>query len=391
VEIARAHGYLDLLTRVARMVRPTFAMSRVSGVLVREALEEVLRIAKEGPNAERVLALSQLACITPYADDLPRSKQLSAEALALARQLGERSSLFEALRSRLYALSGPDDIDELHSVVNEVIQLDQDRPTMKSIEAYSARAGACLYRGDTAAAIQALEAMGSLARQVRLPGPIYYADRQRAQRAFLAGDFSAAQAALPDLDARCARLGLNHAEVFVDVLRTLILIERDGVESLDPEWLNFPRFTFEPPPYVRARQVRGAAELGRRDAGLAGLDAIAAQRFQDLPKDISYLNVLANISLAAVAFSDRERAEQLYALLAPYPHHSTPDPLLFDEGSVSRYLALLAACLGRHEQVEAHFEEALNLNRRMRRRSQVARTLLDYADWRSRERAGARP
>jgi hypothetical protein len=81
VELARQHGYGDLLMRAARMPRPTFAMSRIPDALTRYALDEALRIAQAGPNSQRIIALSQLACLPPYADDMQRSKSLSEEAV----------------------------------------------------------------------------------------------------------------------------------------------------------------------------------------------------------------------------------------------------------------------------------------------------------------------
>jgi uncharacterized protein YfaS (alpha-2-macroglobulin family) len=59
--------------------------------------------------------------------------------------------------------------------------------------------------------------------------------------------------------------------------------------------------------------------------------------------------------------------------------------LLFDEGAVSRYLGLLAASLGWDARVEEHFENALALNRQMRRANQIAWTCYDYASWLSRQ------
>jgi DNA-binding winged helix-turn-helix (wHTH) protein/tetratricopeptide (TPR) repeat protein len=387
IELSRQHGYGDLLMRAARMLRPTFAMSRVPDSLARAALDEVLRIAQDGPNSQRIVALSQLACLPPYADDMQRSKRLSEEALELARQFGERPSLFEALRSRLYSLSGPDDIEALLAIADEIIELDRERPTIKSTDAYIARIGAFMYRGEHAAAGQAVEMLGQAAHELRLPEAIWYYDLQIANRAFMFGDFAAAEAAGPELAKRSARLGLSYGKPFLAALASVIAIERDGLEAF---MTGFDQSVLvelgpNPPRYIRARFIRRSAERGRCDLALQGLDAFAAQGLEAIPRDIGYLNTLANISLAVVLLGDRERAEQLYTLLAPYPRHNTPDVLLFDEGAVSRYLGLLAASLGWDARVEEHFENALALNRQMRRANQIAWTCYDYASWLSRQ------
>jgi hypothetical protein len=358
-------------------------MSSVPDPLVRNALEEVLKISSDGPNAQRILALSQLACVPPYANDMQRSKQLSGRALELALSLGEPSSLSAALRSRLYSLSGPDDTDAVLAVAAEILERERDRPTVMSIEAYTARLGAVLYRGESVAAEQALEAVGEAARHLHLPEVIWYYDRQKAQQRFLTGDLAAAQAACADLRSRATRMGLGYGAVFIDMFQFQLNVEQHGLQAI-VKGLDLSAIAADGPnllPNIRASRVRGAAELGRRESANAGLNALAAQGFEDIPRGIGYLNTLTNIALAVVELSDLERAERIYALLEPYARFNTPDALLLDQGSVSRYLALLAVCLGRDERVEAHFEEALAMNRRMNRPLLVAHTCYEHARW----------
>ena len=107
VEIAQQHGYADLLVRSARALRPTHAVGGVPDRLARSALEQVLRITGERPCPERVSALSQLACVPPYALDLQRSDQLSAEAVAMARQLGDVPALLRVTLGAALLALGP--------------------------------------------------------------------------------------------------------------------------------------------------------------------------------------------------------------------------------------------------------------------------------------------
>ena len=92
------------------------------------------------------------------------------------------------------------------------------------------------------------------------------------------------------------------------------------------------------------------------------LERVSADDFAGVPKDIGYLNTLVNLGLVAIALGDRARAECLYGLLAPYPHHNAPTKLLYYEGSVSHYLALLAEFLGERPRAQSHFDDALAMN-----------------------------
>jgi DNA-binding winged helix-turn-helix (wHTH) protein len=382
-ELARQHGYAELLLRAARVLRPTYAMAAIPDPFVREALEEVLRIAPEGPGEQRIGALSQLACVPPYATDMRRSKELSGRALELARQLGERASLFEALRSRLYSLSGPDDIDALLAVTDEILALERDRAGWMSGEAYGARFAAFVHRGDLVEADGALAALGQTARQLRLPEAIWYHDRLSAQRRARDGDFAAAETACNELRARSQRMGLSYGATFTDIVRGALLFERRGVAAWGEGWdfTALLRGGAAQAPTQRAHLARSAARVGQLEPAQATLDSMAAHGFELIPKDISYLNTLACLATAAVILDDRPRAERLYELLSPYPEHNTPDGMLFYEGSVSHYLAELAACVGRDDRVAAHFETALVMNQRLGQRPQLARTRLAYARW----------
>jgi len=389
-EIARQHRFSDLVVRGVRALRPTPAMGSLPDPLVRDALENVLQATAEPADEPRIRALAQLACVPPYATDMARSKQMSAEALELARKAGGRSLLLEVLCARLYSLSGPDDIDALLATANEVLEANDGRPTPTSIEAHCARAGALIYRGEIAAADQAFEIVGRMSSELRLQEGLWYCRRQAAQRRFLEGRFDVAAAECAELRAQGARLGLYYSRWFTSVLTRSIAVERGrneaGAAAYDFSMLTGPAADVHV--NVKAQMTRAAAELGRMDVARAGVDALAIIGFESFPKDIAYLNNLASVAVAVVALADRPRAEQLYALLAPYPHHNTPEPTLLYEGSVSRYLALLAACIGYRNEVEAHFEHALVMNRRIGQRAMLARTCFDYASWLSGRRVG---
>jgi DNA-binding winged helix-turn-helix (wHTH) protein len=392
LELAREHGYGDLLVHGTRALRPTFTMARVPDARVRDALEEALRTAQPGANEQRIYALSQLSCVPPYADEMQRSKELSGRALELARDLGERGPMFQALCARLYSLSGPDDISALLVAADELLELDRERISWNSLEAYSARLGALMYRGESAAIDRTIEAFGRTAHELRLPEAIWFYERQRAQRQFLRGDFAAAQLACEELQAHSTRMRLSYGEPFVQTLRMQLTMEQRGLAVFAAATPGMPPLSDTPNlrPQVRARYMRVAAELGNLQSAKAGFDVLVAQGLETIPKEICYLNTLSDIATTAILLEQRAHAEHVYALLAPYPEHNTPDQLGYDCGSASRYLASLADHLDRHDQVEAHFETALAMNRRMNRGAQVARTCRDYASWLIRKRPDAR-
>jgi len=384
-DLAREQCFTDLLLRGARVLRPSFAVSVLPDSLVQNALDDVLRLVEADDSSEaraqRVLALSHLACVPPLSFDIQQCKQLSEQALGLARELGQAPVLLEALRARLYALSGPDDTEQLLLVAEEMLQLDREQPSIMTLEAHGARSGAYAYRGEVAAAEQALAAFGRAAHEQKLLEGIWYYDRQRAQSLLLRGDFLGASAVIRELHARSQQLGLGYGSDFLAPLERRV--RHDLQQPAEPvlKESRLAQGLYDVIPCLRAQRARFAAERGELAAAKNAVDWLASQGFDTLPKEVSYLNTLVNLAIVVTKLGDLERAEQLYTLLSPYALLSTPDGYLFDDGAVSRYLALLAATLGWHERVEAHFRSALVVNRDMGRRPELARTYYDYAVW----------
>jgi tetratricopeptide (TPR) repeat protein len=362
-------------------------MSVVPDPLVRASLEEILKIAPAGPDPIRIGALSLLSCVPPYAHDMKRSSELSAEALTLARQLGRPSSLSEALRARLHSLSGPDDIEALLEVAAEMLERSKETRSWVPIEAHGARFGAMVLRGDMPAADTALRELGRVATSLRWPEAVWYHDRLQAQRRLLDGDFAEAESAGDELRARSKRMGLSYGSAFIDSQRNVLNFIRLGPVRASANWRVSVAQMFAASGGLqasyRAALVRLATDVGQMDVARRMFEDVVARDFEDVPKDIAYPNALHNLGIAATRFSDRPRVERLYGMLLPYARFNTPNNMLFYEGSASHALAVMAAELGRHEDAEGHFEEALAMNERMGTRPHLARTYFIYAQYRA--------
>lgn len=384
VEIAGRHGYTDLLLDAARIMRPTHRLGSRTDPQVCAILEDALRTLPPGAEDLRIQALSQLSWTPPYALDVERSKELSTEALALARQRGCRDSLLIALHAQLYAFSGPGDIDALLTVTEEILRSDRLPRTSTSLDALSARHAALIYRGDMVQAEATHATFGYLAREQKWPEAIWTADRLSAQRKLLEGDFAAAELLLRELGPRSRRLRLRHGAALCAVLHSALTIQRDGprVFASRSDTSHFSLAIHDAMPSVRPGIGRLCASLGQHAAAKSVLESTLGTGGFALPKEATYLNAVASLGVLAIALADRPRAARIYEELAPYPHHNTPDAVALYEGSVSFFLAGLAAFLGMHEHVARHFDDALAMNEQLGMRPQVARTYVGYARWR---------
>jgi tetratricopeptide (TPR) repeat protein len=314
---------------------------------------------------------------------MSRSKALSGEALSMARQLKSQRALHDALHARIYALSGPDDIDALLRVADELLSLPGERPAWLAGEALFASYRAHLYRCDTAKADACLRDLGREAQLQGLSEALYHHDFFLAQRAFSRGEFAESEQSFEELSARGARLNLWQAPILHSVAKMLLVNEREGMsavakaQGLDAMLAGLVTL----PPCYAATGARLAAEAGRLELARELLHQLTQHDFQRVVKDLGYVNALTNLALVAIELDDRAQARAIFERLAPYPGHNTPSGAIgFYEGAAARFLAALAAFLGEPESLVCrYYDDALTLNEQLGALPLVARTAYEYA------------
>ncbi|MGH7435219.1 MAG: ATP-binding protein, partial [Polyangiaceae bacterium] len=381
IEIARLSKFADLLSAAARKLRPSAATALVADPLALQALEEASALVTDGETSLRIRILAQLACMPPYSLSIEKSQELSAKAVALARQGDDAIDLVEALRSRLHALSGPDSIDELLAVADEIEGLEPYYKSQMRGEAELARFQGYIHKGDMHGAERALEDLGRVGRALRRPETMWHYERDKATLAFQSGRFDEAQSVFHDLFAQGRRLRLPYGKFFFMMHVLVLAYERTGfgiLQNAETEWRAHLDWAASLPSY-QAHEIRFLFEMKRTDEARQAFDAMARKGYGSITRELGYLNALAQLSVVAVGFGDRERAESLYALLRPYPSHNTPTNFGFYQGSVSYFLGLLAGLLGRARDAAGHLEEALEMNTRLGCVPQIARTQLALA------------
>jgi hypothetical protein len=316
---------------------------------------------------------------------MQRSKAMSEQALASAALSGNREVIAEALTARMYALSGPDDIDALLAASYEMLALDSEPRGWISVEAYTAQHCALMHRGDLVAADAALEALGEIAKTRGFLELRWHYERHCAQRRFLAGDFAAAKSEFVRLEAAAVRVRCGDGAALGGIHRAVLKIVTRGPRAFAPG---------ENPDAIRAgmRPTRAYACYHANLARLAlafdkpgparqVLDELAVDDFGGVPKNLGYLNTLCNLALVAIRLADRTNAERLYRLLAPYSRHNTPNNLSFYDGPVAHFLALLAAFLERDDRAARHFAQAIEITDRLGLRPLLARSCFECARW----------
>lgn len=389
IELASQARLPHVLSRAALWLRPAASIATLEDPLAYGALQSARALIGQADAALQAEVLSQLACIPPNSLDMAESKRLSEQAVSLARSAGHPKALVTALRARLYALSGPDDVSALLTTADELSSIDQGKPRVVDVEARAAQWSALLLAGDARGERRAFEALLQAGARLPVPEVQWQCDRIRAMRALHRGEYDIAERAFAALHERAERVGLRYGRLFYVPQRLFLLRERGQLSHLPPL-----------PPDGRSGAViseaaRGAALLDGERAR-AHYEELAQGAFGGVTRNVAYLWELVELARVAVRLSDLPRAEQLAALLAPYPEHNAISHASFSHGAVARFSGMLAATLGRRALAVELLERAIAADERSEQwpraaesRYALARVLLAETAATARSRARA--
>jgi DNA-binding SARP family transcriptional activator len=342
-------------------------------------LDEALAAVGDTDGPVRARLLARLAIELSFSGDRARRDGLSADALALARRLGDAAAVGYALIARHWCLWGPENVEERLATADALLALAAASEDPKLL-----RQGArwrmidLLEVGDIAAVDAGIAAVARHAQAERL-SERFYLQLFAAMRALFAGRFDEVEALSRDAAQLGERVQDPNASQ-AHVLQLLALRREQGrlEEMAGPVADHAARFTAIPGWRCVEAQLR--AELGDREGALAEVAALAADDCAALPLDGLWLGAVAVLAETVVMLGARELAQPLYGLLLPYEQRNVVIGYASTcTGSAARQLGLLAGLLGRPQDAARHFEAALAFNERMGAAPWVARTELAYA------------
>ncbi len=371
IDIARHHGFGDLLAMAAIGLRTTSMLARVEDPLALAALENALRTLPEGAHALRVRVLSHLACIPPTSFAPERARELSAQALCGARQLDEPGTLKDALASRLHACLDPEHLVEALGLADEIVALAHGPGRLDmALDGHLGQFQVQLRLGNLGAAQRALDAYGRLAEQLHYPESKWTHQRFVAQRCDEQGRFADADACYADLEQRGRELHIRLSAQLIHRARARFARLRASAAATRIVTAHA---------YAHALTTRFALEGGALEEARGEFDRMARAGFERLPRDACFLATLSELACCAEQLGACASAEILYAELAPYAGLNVVDDLCVYTGSAAHPLGLLARALGRRDAAVAHFEQALEMNLRLELRPFAAQTRYELA------------
>jgi hypothetical protein len=330
----------------------------------------------EGDDALRARLLALLGTELTWAPDGAEGDAASAEALAIARRLGDRDLLADVLAQRQWSVFHP--LEDRLAITRELRDLvaKSSRLALR-FDATGSALFTASRAGDRVLAEQALGELRELASQIDQPHAHWMYSIRASTAALSDGRFDEARALAEGGFALAKRSGMPDADAQRLVQRFWL-----GAESLpaDDERLLLRRMVpkhRELLPFNWPVLAFRCAELGltqERDLLLTSIRPGLAH----LRRGQTWLMMLCGAAAAAADAGDSALCEWLLAELEP--HACEHANFVFGTmGSVARYLGLLAAALGRGDEAERWFAEAAARDGAFGNVTWRVRALLDLA------------
>ncbi|MDO8615442.1 MAG: protein kinase [Dehalococcoidia bacterium] len=379
-ESARKRKSADQLARAGLGVGERYEIGAVDESLV-EILEEALRLLGDADSALRAMVLGRLAGALYFTGSRERRESLTRESVKMARRLGDSAALAYTLISRHQALWDPEDVEERLSATDEILRLAAEANDKGlTVAGRLWRLVDLIELGDVPALDAEIEALAGVAEELRQPVYLYNLALVRGMRASLDGRFEEAERLAQEALAIGRRVLSANAIQFFAVQTYLLRREQGRLHELEA---GMNAFVDQYPlvPAWRCGRALLCCELGQEEKARADFEFLARDDFSVLPHDANWYIGMALLAETCAYLGDVQRAAVLYDQLLPYAERwiNTGAGVVCN-GSVSRYLGLLAATMSRWEEAERHFEDALEKHAKMGARPYLAHTQREYAE-----------
>jgi tetratricopeptide (TPR) repeat protein len=348
-------------------------------------IEATLARLGSGDSVLRSRLLGRLVWATHHRrDGMEARLAVSAEALELARRLGDRAALATALEDRRMVLRSPQHQDEHDRVLREIIAVSRERGDDEGVlRATALSAWSRAARGRLTGAARRMAECRSSLRHVRSPDTTMQLYLWEMMNALLVGRWEEARRVINEL-----------VEFATAVDETLALAYAPN-QAL-PEYLRGAGATegaaaaaalFPARVELRVLFITALLDEGRGDEALDEWKSVRAMGIENEPADGRWLAHVSNLARIAADLEERDLARSLYHRLLPLAEWNAILGAIYTAapfGAVARPLGLLATSLGLWDEAETHFQTAQRLHRQWNARPWLATTLHDHGHMRLR-------
>ncbi len=344
-------------------------------------LDEALAALPPDDSSLRARTLARLSVALSFVADQGRRLLLSEQAVAMARRLGDRVVVGYALAGHCDAIAGPEHsearLDESVEII-EVAIANGDRRL--ELLGRRHRLVALLEVGDVDGVDAEIERFSRTAESLREPLYRWYVPLWRGMRALMEGRVDDVERWAAHAEALGRAAHSDNAAMLVPVLRGVGLVEQGRPDGLGQQWSAFAGADFAAYTNAAAAVAWMKAVCGDHAGARAAMAPLVARSFATVPRDSEWLAFGCELAETIALLGDDDAAAALYPLLAPLADRFGVEGIAAAcWGSLHRPAGLLCHVLGRWDDAESHYRQALDANRRAGATLLVADTQLAYA------------
>jgi DNA-binding SARP family transcriptional activator len=376
------NGDALLLARAALGVAAAWAPTATAEPERIGLLTRALTALPAGRDQLKAQLLSGLARARYWeADPAPRA-QLSAQAVEIARRLGDPATLATCLDAHNSSTWAPGNAAARQATAREIVTLaaSAGEPEL-AVHGHAWAITAAAELGDRDALDRELAAYAALADELRQPRYRWYARSRQAMRAIMTGDFPGGERIAGDGRDIAGRAGEPDAENLLVAVLFPAWIEQPGTGTARTRLSS----AIDSASNDRVRDTLACARLlweTTTGAGPAEYQATLRSLGDQIarPRDMHWAFNMACLASAAARQQDEPQAERLADALEPCAATGiiwAGAAAFF--GSAAHWLGVLATTLGRHQQAEQYLATALAFHERLGAAPWVARTNVEQA------------
>ena len=341
-------------------------------------LEEAAAALGSRRDHYRARVLARLAQVPHRSMPRERRAAMSAEAVEIARQLGDPRTLSFALVGRNYAMWDSEGPAQRCERAEEIVRLAEEAGERGlALDGRMQRAFTLIELGRRLDLETEIHPLRRHAEQLRQPRYLWLSLILETAVAALSGEYAEAQR-LAQEELAIGQLH-NQSNAFQVYALQLFAVRRDigGLEEVEPPLL---ALAAEHP--IAAWHCALSflySEIGRETEARREFEPLAVQDFAGVPIDPLWLTSTASLAETCAFLGDAARAALLYPMLLPYADQAVAIGGAVSLGSVARHLGLLARTMRHDDDAIRHFEEALRFDAGMGALPSVARIQRDLA------------
>lgn len=342
-------------------------------------LQDALVLLGGADERVRVRLLSRLAGALRDSPDREYGASLSRQAVDLARVLDDSATLAYALEGHIFSIWWPENPEERLELATELVGLAAETHDGERMAGgHIAMCGTLFELGLVGEAKAEIDRVEFIADEIRQPAQLWLGKSLHAVVLLLEGRFDEAEPLIEETlrapqptavgdnvsSARFQMFLLRREQGRIDETESLI---RDSVD----EFLSYPLH--------RPTLACLLLDLGRDAEAREIFEALARDDFAIFHRDNEWLLATSMAAAACYMLNDVKAAEVLHEQLLPFRGRHSVGLAEGSVGAVDRYLGLLAGLLGRLDEAERHFEDAITMNDRMGARPWAAHSRHDLA------------